>query len=118
MAIGWSQRQAQIAIGAGGIFGQGIGQGSQTQYRFLPEPQTDFIFAAIAEELGLIGVSVLFFLFSILIWRIFKIALSAQTNFPRSFCFRICHPLNFPNFHPYRYEYRLITHHWHSFAFD
>ena len=85
LAIGWSQNQAKIAIVSGGVFGQGIGSGSQTQYRFLPEPQTDFIFAAIAEETGLIGVSVLFFLFSILIWRISKIVLSAQTNFPRLF---------------------------------
>jgi rod shape determining protein RodA len=85
LAIGWSQRQARVAIGAGGVFGQGLGSGSQTQYGFLPEPQTDFIFAAIAEETGLIGVAVLFFLFSILIWRIFKIALLAQTNFARLF---------------------------------
>jgi len=51
----------------------------------LPEPQTDFIFAAIAEEAGLIGVSFLFLLFLILIWRILKIAISSQTNFPRLF---------------------------------
>jgi len=81
----WSQNQAKIAIGAGGIFGQGLGQGSQTQYGFLPEPQTDFIFAAIAEEFGLLGVGILFFLFSLLIWRIIKITLSATSNFPRLF---------------------------------
>ncbi|MDI6591430.1 MAG: rod shape-determining protein RodA [Patescibacteria group bacterium] len=85
LKIGWSQNQAKIAIGSGGIFGQGIGRGSQTQYGFLPEPQTDFIFAAIAEEMGLIGVMILLFLFSILIWRILKITLSVQTNFPRLF---------------------------------
>ena len=81
LKIGWSQRQAKIAIGSGGIFGQGLGSGSQTQYGFLPEPQTDFIFAAIAEETGLIGVSFLLFLFLILIWRIFKIAILSQSNF-------------------------------------
>jgi rod shape determining protein RodA len=85
LGVSWSQNQAKIAIGSGGIFGQGIGQGSQTQYGFLPEPQTDFIFAAIAEETGLIGVSVLLFLFSILIWRIIRIAISSQTNFFRLF---------------------------------
>ena len=85
LGIGWSQEQAKIAIGAGGILGQGIGQGSQTQYGFLPEPQTDFIFAAISEEMGFLGISLLFFLFSILIWRIIKIALSSETNFPRLF---------------------------------
>jgi rod shape determining protein RodA len=85
LAIGWSQRQARIAIGSGGVFGQGIGSGSQTQYGFLSEPQTDFTFAALAEETGLIGVTVLLFLLGILIWRIFKIAISAQTNFARIF---------------------------------
>jgi rod shape determining protein RodA len=81
LKIGWNQRQAKIAIGSGGIFGQGIGKGSQTQLGFLPEPQTDFIFSAMAEETGLIGISFLLFLFSILIWRIFKIAISSQSNF-------------------------------------
>jgi len=85
LGANWSQNQAKIAIGAGGIFGQGLFKGSQTQYGFLPEPQTDFIFAAIAEEMGLAGVSVLLLLFLILIWRIFKIALSSQSNFPRLF---------------------------------
>jgi len=82
LGTGWSQRQAKIAIGSGGIFGQGIFQGSQTQYGFLPEPQTDFIFAAVAEETGLLGVAVLLFLFLILLWRIIKIAISAKSNFP------------------------------------
>jgi len=85
LGASWSQNQAKIAIGSGGLFGQGIGSGSQTQYGFLPEPQTDFIFAAIAEEMGLMGVSVLLFLFVILIWRIFRIALSCRSNFPRFF---------------------------------
>jgi rod shape determining protein RodA len=81
LKIGWSQRQAKIAIGVGGIFGQGIGKGSQTQYGFLSEPQTDFIFSAMAEEMGLIGVGILLFLFTILLWRIFKIAILSQSNF-------------------------------------
>jgi len=85
LAIGWNQRQAKIAIGSGGLFGQGIGSGSQTQYGFLPESQTDFIFAAIAEETGLIGVTTILFLFAVLIWRISKIALLARTNFARIF---------------------------------
>ncbi|MBZ9578077.1 rod shape-determining protein RodA [Patescibacteria group bacterium] len=85
LGMSWSQTQAKIAIGSGGIFGQGIGKGSQTQYGFLSEPHTDFIFAAISEEFGLIGVAVLLLLFTILIWRIMKIAISAQSNFPRLF---------------------------------
>jgi len=85
LGVSWSQNQAKIAVGSGGVFGQGLGSGSQTQYGFLPEPQTDFIFSAIAEETGLLGVSVLLFLFSILLWRIMKIAIDSQTNFPRLF---------------------------------
>jgi len=85
LGINWNQNQAKIAIGSGKIFGQGIGAGSQTQYGFLPEAQTDFIFASIAEETGLVGVSILLVLFLILIWRIFKIALSSQSNFSRLF---------------------------------
>lgn len=85
LGMSWSQTQAKIAIGSGGIFGQGISRGSQTQYGFLSEPQTDFIFAAIAEELGLMGILALLFLFIILIWRIMKIAILAQANFPRLF---------------------------------
>ncbi len=85
LGVGWSETQSKIAIGSGGILGQGFGQGSQTQYGFLSEPQTDFIFAAVAEEFGLVGVSVIFVLFSFLIWRIIKIAFASQTNFPRIF---------------------------------
>jgi rod shape determining protein RodA len=85
LGIGWSQQQAKIAIGSGGLFGKGIGQGSQTQYGFLPEPQTDFIFSAIAEETGLFGTSLLLAFFALLIWRIFKIAILAKSNFPRLF---------------------------------
>ncbi len=85
LGISWSQNQSKIAIGSGGIFGQGIGKGSQTQYGFLAEPQTDFTFAVISEETGLIGVSVLFFLFLLLIWRIIRIAILSQNNLSRLF---------------------------------
>ncbi len=85
LEVGWSQNQAEIAIGSGGLLGKGIGQGSQTQYGFLPEPQTDFIFSVIAEETGLVGVVVLLFLFLMLIWRILKISLESRVNFCRLF---------------------------------
>jgi rod shape determining protein RodA len=85
LGVSWSQIQAKIAIGNGGIFGQGFAKGSQTKYRFLPEPQTDFIFAAIAEEFGFLGITLLLFLFFILIWRIQRIAFLTQSNFARLF---------------------------------
>ena len=85
LGIGWSQVQSRIAIGNGGVFGQGFGQGTQTQYGFLSEPQTDFIFAAIAEEFGLLGVILLLVLFLTLLYKMFKIGLNATSNFPRLF---------------------------------
>ncbi len=85
LGMSWSQTQSKIAIGAGGFFGQGFAKGSQTQYGFLSEPNTDFIFAAISEEFGFLGISVLFFLFIVLFWRVMKIALNSQSNFPRLF---------------------------------
>lgn len=85
LGMGWNQLQAKIAIGNGGIFGQGIGKGTQTQHFFLPEPQTDFIFSAIGEELGFIGILALFLLYFALIWRILKVGIEAQSNFPRLF---------------------------------
>ena len=85
LGIGWSQLQAKISIGNGGIWGQGIGGGTQTQYGFLSEPQTDFIFAAISEEFGFAGVLLLLFLFLVLVGRILRIGMAAQSNFPRLF---------------------------------
>ncbi len=81
----WSQRQSKIAIGAGGLLGQGLKSGSQTQLGFLSEPHTDFIFAAIAEEFGLMGVFIIFLSFIVLVQRIMKIAFSHDSNFARLF---------------------------------
>ncbi len=85
--INWNPEQAKIAIGSGGIFGQGIGQGTQTRYGFLPETDTDFIFSAIAEEMGMVGVSIVLGLFMILTLRVLKIALKVRDNFSRLVCF-------------------------------
>ncbi len=85
LGISWSQSQAKIAIGSGGIWGKGIADNSQAKYGFLPESRTDFIFAAIAEQFGLMAVFILIFLFLIIFWRLIKAALSGQSNFPRFF---------------------------------
>jgi len=81
----WSQTQTKISIGSGQVLGQGIMKDSQVQYGFLPEPHTDFIFSVIAEEFGIVGVSVFFLFYLLLLWRILKIAIEAQSNFPRLF---------------------------------
>lgn len=78
---GYNVSQAIIAIGSGQLFGRGVGFGSQSQLKFLPEAQTDFIFAVIAEELGLVGVILVISLFAILFWRIILIAKHARDNF-------------------------------------
>ncbi len=83
---GYNVIQSMIAIGNGGIFGRGLGSGSQVQFGFLPEAHTDFMFASIAEEFGLFGVIFIFSLLSIILWRIIKIAISADNNFARLFC--------------------------------
>ena len=85
LSTGWSQAQSKIAIGSGGFFGKGLKKNFQVRYGFLPEPHTDFIFSAIAEEFGLSGVLILFLLYFILFWRIVKIAKEANNNFPRLF---------------------------------
>lgn len=66
---GYNVSQAIIAVGAGGLFGRGLGFGSQSQLKFLPEAQTDFIFAVVAEELGFLGVALILIFFSIFFYR-------------------------------------------------
>lgn len=85
LSAGWQQAQSKIAIGSSGLLGKGIGRGTQAQHGFLPETQTDFIYAAIAEEMGLAGTVFLFCLFLALLWRILKITLAASNNFVRLF---------------------------------
>nr|WP_231913005.1 rod shape-determining protein RodA [Sterolibacterium denitrificans] len=75
--------QSTIAIGSGGILGKGWGKGTQTQLEFLPERHTDFIFAVLSEEFGLIGNSLLLILYILLIGRCMMIAANAPTLFSR-----------------------------------
>ena len=78
---GYNSYQSTIAVGSGGLWGKGVGYGTQSRLKFLPEYQTDFIFAAFAEEWGFFGVTILFFLFGVVIWRTILIAMSGETNF-------------------------------------
>lgn len=67
---GYNALQAMIAVGSGQLFGRGLGRGTQSHLRFLPEFHTDFIFATLVEELGLLGGALLLFGYGVLLWRI------------------------------------------------
>ncbi|MBA2715731.1 MAG: rod shape-determining protein RodA [Propionibacteriales bacterium] len=80
---GYNTTQARIAIGNGGLFGQGLFHGSQTQSGFVPEQHTDFVFTVAGEELGLLGSGALIALFLALLWRASRIAVRADDMFGR-----------------------------------
>jgi len=77
---GYQALQSLIAVGSGGIGGKGLAQSTQKLF-FLPEPHTDFIFAVIGEELGLVGCCVLVILFAVFLWRGIRVSLRADTVF-------------------------------------
>lgn len=81
LSQGYNSTQAKIAIGAGGWFGRGLGYGSQSQLRFVPEAQTDFIFSVIGEELGFFGVASMFALFGLFFYRAYRLAERSKDNF-------------------------------------
>ncbi|HET7201819.1 MAG TPA: rod shape-determining protein RodA [Steroidobacteraceae bacterium] len=83
LGAGYHTIQSQIAIGSGGVFGKGYMNGSQAQLEFLPERSTDFIFAVIGEEWGLVGCFVLMMLYLLVIGRGLFIAAQAQDTFSR-----------------------------------
>ncbi len=78
---GYNARQAMITVGSGEIFGKGIGYGTQSRLQFLPEYQTDFIFAAFSEEWGFVGILILFTCFGIIIFRTLYSSSKGETNF-------------------------------------
>jgi rod shape determining protein RodA len=81
---GWNVIQAKTAIGSGGLYGKGFMQGTQTQLRFLPEQQTDFIFCVISEEFGFLGAGFVLFLYLILISRMLFIARTHKHPFAQT----------------------------------
>lgn len=78
---GYNAYQSTIAVGSGQILGKGVGLGSQSKLKFLPEYETDFIFAAFSEEWGFVGVILIFGLYGIVFWRIVNISKKGSTNF-------------------------------------
>ncbi|MEX2418815.1 MAG: rod shape-determining protein RodA [Acidimicrobiia bacterium] len=81
LQVNYNQNQSQIAIGSGGMFGQGLFEGSQTNLAFVPAQTTDFIFTAVAEQLGFVGGTLVIGLYAALIWRILMVAAIARDRF-------------------------------------
>ena len=82
---GYNVVQSTIAVGSGQIFGKGLGFGTQSRLKFLPEYQTDFVFAAFAEEWGFMGSVLLLLLYGLVIWRILHFASLGESNFEMLF---------------------------------
>lgn len=83
---GYQANQGRIAIGSGQFSGRGYLQGVQTQYNFIPTKETDYIFAVLVEELGLIGGALLIFLYLVLLYRIVRISIGSKDVFGRTLC--------------------------------
>ena len=78
--LAWQTVQSLYAIGSGGLMGQGLGN-SRQKHLFLPEPQNDFIFSIVCEELGFVGAALIVILFALLVWRGFTIGMKAPDKF-------------------------------------
>jgi rod shape determining protein RodA len=93
---GYNAYQSTVAVGSGELLGKGIGYGTQSKLRFLPEYQTDFIFAAFAEEWGFVGIVIVFVLYGVIFWRILQSAMHGASNFETLFalgilCYFVAH---------------------------
>jgi rod shape determining protein RodA len=86
---GYNAFQSTVAVGSGGLWGKGIGYGTQSRLQFLPEHETDFIFAAFAEEWGFAGTLILLSLYGVLVWRLMVNAGEGATNFETLFALGI-----------------------------
>jgi rod shape determining protein RodA len=82
----WNLEQAKIAIGSGGLAGEGLFSGSQTRLAYVPEQHTDFVFTVVGEELGLVGGATVLALFALLAWRIWRAAWRATDPFGALCC--------------------------------
>lgn len=83
LGINYNVTQSKIAIGSAGFFGKGFHGGTQTHLKFLPEPETDFIFAAFVEEWGFLGGALVVLSFFIILWRFIEIGMRADDNFSK-----------------------------------
>jgi rod shape determining protein RodA len=85
LGAGYNSIQSMIAVGSGELFGRGLGEGVQTQLKFLPEKHTDFIFAATAEEMGFAGAILIIIGLFVLLWRITIIVENSSSAVARAF---------------------------------
>jgi rod shape determining protein RodA len=93
LGSGYNILQSKIALGSGGVFGKGLGQGTQSRLNFLPEKQTDFIFTVLGEEFGLFGLTILMGLYLAVLAQGVMIAMDTRSQFGRLVAMGIC--LNF-----------------------
>lgn len=87
---GWNAYQSLVAAGSGGLTGKGVGYGTQSRLGFLPEHETDFIFASFLEEWGMMGGLIVFILFSIIIFDLSRKSMRGETNFETLFTIGVC----------------------------
>lgn len=97
-ATGYQLRQSRITIGSGGLFGKGLFEGPQTNGRFVPEQQTDFIFTVAGEELGFVGCSLILFLYVLIFLRAFAICKRSSDLFGRLVCIGVIAWFGFQTF--------------------
>jgi rod shape determining protein RodA len=97
-ATGYQLRQSRITIGSGGLFGKGLFEGPQTNGRFVPEQQTDFIFTVAGEELGFVGGSLILFLYFLIFLRAFAICKRSSDLFGRLVCIGVIAWFGFQTF--------------------
>ena len=93
LGSGYNTLQSKIALGSGGVFGKGFGEGTQSRLNFLPEKQTDFIFTVLGEEFGLFGLTILMGLYLTILAQGVMIALDTRSQFGRLVAMGVC--LNF-----------------------
>ncbi|MGW5878717.1 rod shape-determining protein RodA [Nocardiopsis terrae] len=95
---GYNSAQALIAVGSGGFEGTGLFHGEQTHGRFVPEQHTDFIFTVAGEELGFVGAVSVIALFTVVLWRILRIARGCDQPYPRLLCVGVASWFGFQTF--------------------
>lgn len=81
LTINYNQAQSQVAIGAGGLFGRGLFEGTQTNLAFVPAQRTDFVFTAVGEQLGFAGAVLVLGLYAVMVWRMLMISAVARDRF-------------------------------------